>query len=503
MMKTLIGLALIAMVTASAAWAASSPPVTSTVIVSGSTPPPTVGTYYIAEGGSDSYDGTTPSVQLIGGVTHGPWASPNHTLNCSATGGDIIKVQPGTYPSNLFYLRFGPPGNGCQPGTFRTLKCDGSNLHACIITDAYSPGYSPLVVGTPYWIVQGFEAVGDANNGDGCLGSDYFPQYGSQYNGHHVVFINNYVHDCQTGSAVQDYGAIIGFISYHSAYGANQSGISSYELTPYDSNTNDTRVFVVGAFIFKAQNGPGSTDGEGFIFDDWDHTQSDKVPYTGKGVIEQSMFIGNGSDGVESFSGWSSRHYLLSSTAYGNARDTQSCSNALGEVLTDSSNLVIYHDILVSNKATNTHWCWIETAPGSGNYVQTQQPSFNVYALVCGYCNASSFVTYTDYFGVNGQHYFGYHHAEAPGYDYSFGAGNVQDDPVFTNPVIPTTAPDCSLSSTVVQCMATVINNFTTHNPAVAEMGYKPPANCAPDPYWPTWIPVNVIPDGIVTKPCN
>jgi len=145
-----------------------------------------------------------------------------------------------------------------------------------------------------------------------------------------------------------------------------------------------------------------------------------------------------------------------------------------------------------STKATNTHYV------GNPPVLQT----YNVYALVCGYCSGT--VTNSDYFGVGGQNYFGYHHNEAPGFDYTFAAGNVQVDPQFVSPAIPASTPDCGNAATVIVCAAPIIAGFKTQNPAVAGMGYQPPGACVPDQYWPSsWLPVSLVPDGLVTKPCS
>jgi hypothetical protein len=170
------------------------------------------GVYYITTSGNDNTnDGKTIATA---------WKTPNHTLNCC----DTILVEPGTYPGSSFYLTFGPEGCGCQSGTFRTLKCDATNLHACIINGDLSPGYGAMTIGSPYWIIQGFE--GTAPSFGSCIGSGYFPDVGAQWNGHHIVFINNYVHDCNRSSLA---AAFIGAISYHTAYGYTDSGIDFYE----------------------------------------------------------------------------------------------------------------------------------------------------------------------------------------------------------------------------------------------------------------------------------
>jgi len=292
-----------------------------------SPPPPQSGVYYITPGGDDTKDGQTIATA---------WATPNHRLNCSAFGGDVLHVQPGTYRSSNFHLgRWGPVGTGCQPGTFRTIECDGPTIHSCIVDDASSPGFGAIWISSPYWIVKGFEATANHSARDPCLSAlNQGPS--SSNKGHHIVFMNNWAHDCYRASGGSDYVAYIAFMSYHSAYSSTESGISYYELAPVDTYPG-THVFGVGLFIFKAQNPPRGTDGECFIFDDWDHKQSNSVAYTMRGVIEQSIFAGCGSNGVEAFSGWASSHYLLSSTLWGNSQSTSTTGNALGEVLADSA----------------------------------------------------------------------------------------------------------------------------------------------------------------------
>jgi hypothetical protein len=548
----------------------------------------TPGTYYISLSGNDSNNGLTPATA---------WKTPKHNLNCSATGGDTITVQPGHYPSTSFYLtNWGQPGAGCQAGTYRTLKCAGPTLSACFIDDALAGGFAVLYIDTPYWIIEGFQT--SANTGQGCMGGAYFPP--SNQRGHHIVFINNWTHDCSRSSAPADYNAFIGLVSWHMAYGANDSGLDPYELVPCQpvdcsSTYSGTHVFVAGAFVFHAQNPPNSTDGEGVIFDDWDCTQQSWCatfgPFTATGAVVQSMFIGNGSNGVYSFNASQSQHNVFSTTVYNNNQDTQSCSNALADVFWNGGAMNLDHVIVQSNVQTNTHWCqanftgsvsggtltvsnincgnpggwcgpiWVGmTLNGSGispaptitailagtttaqaiyangnlTYagagttgsftlscspncptVPTTTAMFangfstpfvnNIYALLSSF--GSGTVTNTNYFGLNGQHFgtgaFTTNHV-------TFGSGNSNLTANFSNTsVLPTssTGPDCSTFATTTACMQSVINGMKYTNASIpAGLGYQPPGPCGTDPgnaAWPAWIPVSIIPTGLVTVPCT
>jgi hypothetical protein len=75
--------------------------------------------------------------------------------------------------------------------------------------------------------------------------------------------------------------------------------------------------------------------------------------------------------------------------------------------------------------------------------------------------------------------------------------------PNFVNPHQVTAAPDCSAATSVPQCLAQLIADFTPQATGAVGLGYQKPGACAPNPDWPSWIGPGDVPDGIVTKPCG
>ena len=98
---------------------------------------------------------------------------------------------------------------------------------------------------------------------------------------------------------------------------------------------------------------------------------------------------------------------------------------------------------------------------------------------------------------------------------FPFGA-NIYADPGFANPGgLPTIAPDCSGYADTTRCMNGrfhVAANLTPNAAAVGH-GYQPPGQCAPDPFYPTWLKGVVYlhwdefnwseNTGLITKPCG
>jgi hypothetical protein len=237
-------------------------------------------------------------------------------------------------------------------------------------------------------------------------------------------------------------------------------------------------------------------DGHGFIFDSLSQHN-----YTQQVIIEQCMMLGNALHGIHVFKSYLTNSRVFNCTLYGNNASTVSGAPGGGEVnMAESSGVTFDKNIMQSIYATR---------PGVSS-VKGSAMSANAYGLTAGFSGSSTVLTNNDYIGINGQNFCDYSDAypgcnPASQYRPTFGAGNLNVDPQFVNPTIPTTAPDCSAATTVTGCLSSLIAGFTPQNSSVlaAGMGYKPPAACAPDPYWPTWVPVSLVPNGLVTKPCS
>jgi hypothetical protein len=146
---------------------------------------------------------------------------------------------------------------------------------------------------------------------------------------------------------------------------------------------------------------------------------------------------------------------------------------------------------MISTKATNV--------TSTGCNPTCVPTTVNVYPLVNN--NGFGWVYNSDYYNV-----------AAPSQTFStnngsfiIGTGNLSVNPQFTNAGLLASEPDCSNYATTTACMQGlgIISNFTTTNASVAGMGYQPPEACRADPYWPTWVPVALIPAGLVTTPCH
>ena len=127
--------------------------------------------YMAASGSSDSYDGKE-ATHTTG--TTGPWASPNHAVNC----GDAIVAAPGTYNGN--FSAWGTVSNcpsstgglAASPGGvyFAILVCGGSDLspsNGCYIncatgTCSGNPG-AGMSIPANYWAVEGWTINGNGS----------------------------------------------------------------------------------------------------------------------------------------------------------------------------------------------------------------------------------------------------------------------------------------------------------------------------------------------------
>lgn len=422
-------------------------------------------TYYMTPTGNDANSGT---ITL-------PWASPNHAINC----GDVISAAAGTYSSANFGARGNwgtvsncPSTNGIY---FASVKCAGPYVTSCIINDTTG---AAVVIDQSNWAFIGWTVSSSYTSLGGCL----IATPSTTATIHHIAFINVVANGCFGGgigttsyyanSAYSvDQFAVVGAIAYNAAQGASEcySGVGDFQPTNFDTSPG-THVFIAGVFSYgnidpATCNSSANSDGEGIIFDTWSGNS-----YTGQGVIEQSMFLGNGNPGILVFNNTTAPIYIRSSTSWGNFRSTTQVGGA-GELTYNGSTAV---------------------TSAIGNLLQgTVVARTGVYGCLVNAGGANDVVSGNYCVGPSGQNTS---IVSSPGF--SFGA-NITTSPGFASPAIPS-VPSCSGVATTTLCMASVIANFAN----TTGLGYQPPGPCTPDPLFPTWL-AGMVPDGIITKPCG
>ncbi len=442
---------------------------------------PIVGaSYYLAtaaDGGSDSNSGLSPSA---------PWLTPNHALNC----GDTITAAASTsYSASNF-----------ASGEWGTVTCSSGNnvawlqcatFDACKISSSSASGF---VVSTSYWGIQGWE-VSVTGTYSGC----FLASPPSTSTIHHIIFANDIANGCgangfstfNDGNASVDYIAIVGNIAYNAAQSNSEcySGISIYQPVQSDSLPG-THIYVAGNFSYKNLDpdpcaGGTPSDGEGIIFDTWDGSQGGlPSPYSAQGVAENNILVSNGGRGLLVFNNQrGSAHasiYLMHNTLWGSNGDLNESGTYCGEVLISfASDTQASFNIAATNA---TDGCGVN--PIYAYYVGNGDSTDSVYSNV-GYSASGT------YGGINNSGGFSY------GPNNLFGT-----NPSFSNATAPS-APSCGSASSVPNCMATVISNFTPTNSLAIGYGYQTPSETQTyDPLFPQWLCNVNLPSGLVTMGC-
>jgi hypothetical protein len=443
-------------------------------------------TYYLSPTGNDSNSGLTSSL---------PWLTPNHPLNC----GDVIIAAASTsYSSSHF-----------ESGNWGTVSCPGGSnvawlkcaqFDACKITAA--GGQPGIYVDESYWGVEGWEITAVNSTSSFCFGAA--PNYLAPVNIHHIIFANNIANGCQQGgfttfnsgtTASVDYVSIIGNIAYNAAQNGTDcfSGISIYQPIQSDSLPG-THIYVAGNFSygnFDANPCAGGipTDGEGLIFDTFDGDKGGlPSAYAAQAVADNNILVGNGGRGLQVGNnsigtGPFATIYLRHNTTWGNNSDlNQNTSDICGELsLFQTVNTSAFSNLAETNQ-TN----------GCGN-----NP---IYAFFVSGGNATDDVYQNWGYAVSGTTSSGSSNSTGFLFDSDNTLGENAD---LANPVTPG-APNCSASSSVPACMATVIANFMPTNSAAAGFGYQAPSSTSIyDPLFPQWLCNTNLPAGLVTMGCQ
>ncbi len=449
------------------------------------------GVFYMAPNGDDTKDGTTIATA---------WKTGNHQLSCGAK----ILVQPGAFLGDqrvvLSVQNTCPGPNG---ELYVTVECSGAHVQDCIVD---GQGGAAFDVQISNWLIKHFTATsnvhGTGNGYGACFSAPSDPAHAAAV--HHVLFVDIYAHDCVwSGSSSQgDYIAWLGVVLYHSAFQNHDGGGGCPSNISIINNVNhDTlagpHLYVNQMFSMKAGTNHTCVDGHGLIYDGL-NTHG----YSGLAVIKDSMFLGNGMAGVHHFNSKSVTFHEDHLTIWGNGQAT------LAGVVTSDYNFQLSGPAATTNsiiQATVANQSFDPRATCPNAAGGPGEPCPMRYAIGDYYETAN--ISNTDVYAPNGQYCWSYgRYGVCPTglqYDVMF-TGTVNVDPQFVNTAtLPSTAPDCSQKTSVNECMAPEIAGFRAQNTTVAGMGYRPPGACAPDADWPTWIPVSLIPDGLVSKPCS
>jgi hypothetical protein len=434
-------------------------------------------TYYLAPasgGGNDSNKGTSANT---------PWLTPNHPVNC----GDVILAAASSIYSwtNFYTGHWGmvtcPAGNNVA-----WLKC--VTFDACKINTSAQAG---MWIDQSYWGVQGFEITTPQTDQFGhCFTVQ--PNFSVPVSIHHIILANDIANGCggsgfasaqgSNGTAGVDYLVFVGDIAYNtssSTTGVCNSAFSVYEPAQSDSLPG-THIFIAGNFTWETFdgnpcNGGAPTDGEGIILDTFS-----ALGYSAQTVVQNNIIFLDGGKGIQSYRNSSANVFIKYNTIYGNNGDPHQNSALCSDLsIYASSHIQAAYNLVAANNAT-----------GCG--------ANSLYAMGVGNGDSTSHVYNNFAYGVNGQNET---ISNSPGF--SFGPDNILGtDPKFSNPVSPG-APLCGSASSVPNCMATVIANFTPATAAARAYGYQIPSTAqTTDPLFPQWLCNVNLPTGLLTMGC-
>jgi parallel beta-helix repeat protein len=245
---------------------------------------------------------------------------------------------------------------------------------------------------------------------------------------HHVVISGNRIHDSGVGginTTHADYVTISHNIVYsnsrYTATGYFGSGISTYENNDIDANTG-VKMIIDSNTIYGNTNVPNVTggqdsDGSGIILDDLRHTQSDRVAYKGRTLVENNVVYRNGGRGIDIFH--SDHITAVNNTVYHNNRDPHESSWRPGEIMADTSgDIQIYNNIVYSNGSHCPDNCHVALSIESGSGL----PIASDYAL--GY-NSKNNSNLEYYLGSDA----GHHNTNV----ITIGSHNLWADPLFVD----------------------------------------------------------------------
>lgn len=370
------------------------------------------------------------------------------------------------------------------------LKCE--TFDGCKITASATFG---MYITKSYWGVQGWEVAESGDNGL-CFG--IIPAAAGGI--HHIILANNICNGGANGFASSpysttsgvDYLAILGNISWNAAQSTVlcNSGITVYDPIKSDS-VSGTHIYIAGNFSFdndaphNCLGGSATYDGNGIVLDDIGCTQTGCAPYNQQIVVENNIAVFNGGYGFgNTGSGTTvSPIYYRYNTSYGNVKADDTDTTTCGDSALLISNLTAVQQNLIM--ATAEHSC----SGGTQDY----------YAFAVNGADSTDVVSGNWLYSAVGQNTL------RLDYDaFNFGSNMTGTNPNFVNPVDPG-QPNCSGKTSTVDCMSTVIANYTPQAGGANAFGYQSvkSATQGHNMYFPMWLCDVTLPTGIITTYCG
>jgi hypothetical protein len=317
--------------------------------------------FYVATTGRDSNNGTSPST---------PWLTLRAANTASRQPGDCVNVAPGTY--NMAGIGVNHGGNASSPTgyvVYRSSTMGAAHLRASSSTNAF------VAIQANYVMFDGFEIDGNANTAFLCFVTG--PDAG--FNAHHVWLTNSATHGCGLSGIQLNSTEYIWVIHNHTYNNSSTSGfmgsgisifeplvVSGYTPTAMDLAWSPYHIIInynVSHDNLNPQNGGATTDGNGIILDDWQHTQhAPNTNYAPDGLVVGNLAYHNGGKGIQLFNVQSANPGTLiaNNTAYNNNFDTKDIATWRGEInLQFVSGVNVFNNIAwaivgTGNLASNT-----------------------------------------------------------------------------------------------------------------------------------------------------
>lgn len=249
----------------------------------------------------------------------------------AAVPGDVVCLAAGNYNQNVKFPKCG------TASAWITLAA--LNPWAATVLSVNISNHS-------YIEVDGLHVTGGSHVGISANG------------GHHTRVMGNLVENMPGGGInlnLGDYRTITGNTVRGCSKGTsgNSSAISIWEPTAVDSASGRHNIISYNV-LYNNADPVGGTDGNGIIFDDTNHTQSNHVAYLGGALIEENIAYANGGAGIKIFQ--SQNALVRNNTAYWNHNFNSNSFTWRGEIDNeDSSHNVFVNNIMVANPRFNSH----------------------------------------------------------------------------------------------------------------------------------------------------